>query len=150
MEKISTFMYAENSMQVPTQNPNQNSTTELKLQIVSPLLIISPIFVPGTFSFSIIAGILGVDLSKAHKMDIIFSNNETKEELAVYRDVQLGPVPQNNASGLPVDLQGLTFSANLQNVKFENDGIYNTAIYLDGKKLGDFPIPVRQKTKQEA
>lgn len=138
MAKISTFIYAESAMQEMTpQGP--------KLHIVSPLLIIRPIFVPGTFSFSIIFGILDYDIKVNHKVHILFTD-ENEERLVDSGIMNVSAANSNNKGNikeLPRDMEGSIMNMSLQNVIFRKEGTYKTHVIFDDEEIGSYPIKVK-------
>jgi len=141
MPKISTFMYAEGSFN------ETDASGQQKLHVVSPMHILSPIFVPGTMSFSVIFGILGVDNERAHKLKFIFRNPKINENLVELKEIHL---PVNNDTGinsLPKDMRGVMVNFSFQNVIFRNDGEYYSEIFMNEESLGTFPILVQGREK---
>lgn len=141
MPEISTFMYVDGSFN------ETDSTGQQRLHLVSPMHIFTPVFVPGTLSFSVVFGILGIDNEKSHNLDFVFHNPTTKENLVEIKQIHL---PVNNdpgVNGLPKDLRGVMLNLSFQNVVFRNDGEYFSEIFLDNESLGKFPISVHGREK---
>ncbi|WP_455793016.1 DUF6941 family protein [Clostridium butyricum] len=135
MERISTFVYCE-SVQ------NENTPTGIKNNILGPMNALRPMYIPGTFSFSIFLSILGIDLSKTHIMKIIFTDG--KENIVNTGDSQLPA--QDLEPDLPESERGFMMNMDLRNVVLKKEGIYKTQVYFDDKLLGEYPIYV-QATK---
>ncbi|MCM3651346.1 DUF6941 family protein [Metabacillus litoralis] len=139
MPHISTFMYSEGAL-------NEQIPNGQRLHVVVPLLTFSPMFIPGTMSFAITVGILGVDVEKEHKLQIKFINPQKSDEPIVDSgEIVLPKTNDQNMYDLPPDMRGLVLNFNFQNVVFRTEGIYSTTVFLDGDSLGDFPIKVKGK-----
>lgn len=141
MPQITTFMYSEGT--VHEQIPNGQ-----RLHIVSPLITFRPIFVPGTFSFSVNVGILDIDIEKEHTLQIKFLSPLDSDAPVV--DSGVIPLPRNvdpTLYEIPPEMRGLMLNLGFQNVIFRTEGIYKTEVIFDGDILGEFPIHVKGKEK---
>lgn len=132
MARITTFVYCENV-------ENGNTPTGPKNNIIGPMNAIRPMFIPGTFSFSIFASILGVDLKAPHTFRIEFFS-ETKAIL----DTGNAQLPsQSLEPDLPESERGFMINMDFRNVVFEKEGEYVSKVYFDDKLLGEYPIYVK-------
>lgn len=142
MPHVSTFMYAEGSMSETTPQNQQ------RLHVVSPLHIFVPMFVPGTFSFCVVFGILDINTDKDHILRITFSNpNKDEPPLIDTGDMHLPRVNDPNAQELPQEMRGIMTNISFQNVVLRYEGIYESEVFFDGDSLGIFPIQVKGKEK---
>ena len=142
MPKISTFMYAEGAAQI------QTSPNESKLQISAPLQVLPLLYVPGTFSFSVVVGIIDLDLSVTHQMQIRFKRSEDEKIVIDTNPMAIPPANADKLNELPTNLQGFIFSMGLQNVNFETEGEYVTEVMVDGEALGGFSINVVKRANK--
>ncbi|MFB9859611.1 DUF6941 family protein [Salinicoccus siamensis] len=133
MPKITTFVYAEEI----------SNTRDNKLNIVNPLNVFRPAFVPGMFSFSVVIGIIGLDVTQGkHTLRIKFYGEDQKETPLIdtgyvpLEDVPTGPL------SLPSELRGMMGSMDFRNVVMKSEGVYITEVFVDGDLLGEFPIHV--------
>ena len=71
MEYISSFTYCDTiQTQMTQQGPQQ--------QIIKPLQVLTPVAIPGNFSFAIACSITGFDTSKENTVKIIFLDPHSK------------------------------------------------------------------------
>jgi hypothetical protein len=142
MPRISTFMYSEGSGHEALPSGEQ------RLHVVQPLHIFTPIFVPGTFSFSVVFGILDIDTDKDYNLRFTFESPVKTEELLI--DTGLIHLPRTNdpkVMDLPKDMRGIMMNLGFQNVIFRNDGTYTSKVYFDNQILGEFPIKVKGRER---
>ena len=108
----------------------------------------TPAFIPGMFSFSIVFGVLDVDLGKAHLLKCTFNSSIEEERLIVDTgDIPLQILDQGIDKKLPKEMHGFIFAIDFRNATVRNDGNYYTEIFLDGNSLGKFPIIVKGNQK---
>lgn len=141
--KISTFMYCEGA----GVGPNPNRKGSQTLHIISPLHIITPEYTPTMFTFSAVFGILGVSTTVSHQLKMVFQNCTNSDRPLSVNEINLPPNPDKEQ--LPIDMQGFMLSAVFQNAQLDNDGYYETEVFLDSKSLGKFPIQVKGKIHHE-
>lgn len=135
MARVSTFIYAEESR-------NEVHPKGQKMNIVNPLLIFSPKYVPGQFSFAVAIGMLEVDYSKAHIFRYFLRGPNTEQEPVVDTgDVMLPS--QGNPRNLPLEMQGIFMGFDLRNVELAIEGKYISDVFLDGESIGTCPIFVK-------
>lgn len=135
MAYISTFIYAEESR-------NEVHPKGQKMNIVNPLLIFSPKYVPGQFSFAVAIGMLEVDYSKPHTFRYFLRGPNAEQKPVVDTgDVMLPP--QENPRNLPLEMQGIFMGFDLRNVELASEGKYISDVFLDGKSIGTCPIIVK-------
>lgn len=139
MARVSTFMYAEGAAQV------QVSSNESKLQISAPLQVLQLLYVPGTFSFSVVIGIMEIDLAQTHQVQIKFKRAEDDMVIIDTNPMAIPPAPADKVGQLPLELQGFVFSIGFQNVNFKSPGEYKTELLIDGELLEKFPITVVER-----
>lgn len=135
MARISNIIYCMNTM---------NQQNDGNLNANSIISAITPDYVPGAFSFSVIVIILDIETT-AHKLDLQFiaPNGE------VVVDMPDVPIPPNMEPGnLPKEYNGVNISMDWQNIVFKQSGLYNLKIFFDGEDLGLHPILVKGKNEQ--
>jgi hypothetical protein len=134
MVRISTFMYCEGTQLVGPPN-NQ------KLTVQNPQHVFNPMFIPGTFSFGIVFGVLGVDLKENHTLKVIFSSPD--EEKVVDSEAINLPA-QEVKNDTPDDFSGFMMNMDFRNAVLKAEGEYKTEIIFDGTSLGSYPIYVKR------
>lgn len=131
MPIISTFMYCEEAKPIGD-----------KLQINNPLNIFRPPFVPSTFSFSIVFGILGLDITEDLSLvRLIFKKQD--EVVIDTGNLEIKQEKDPNLTVLPMEARGLMANLDFRNVILRSEGMYETDIYLNGEKIGNYPIYVK-------
>ena len=132
MAEISTFLYCENAQPLPNGG----------MTINGPMKIITPKYIPGVFSFTIFFGIIGIDLSDPHTLQIKFMKKGENKALVDTDKLNL----QNQeikANILPLDMRGFMANLDFRNVELETEGEYVTKVILDGELKGEFPIKAK-------
>ena len=132
MVRVPTFIYAEESR-------NEVHSKGQKMNIVNPLLVFSPKYLPGQFSFSVAIGMLEVDYSQTHVFRYLLRGPKSEQEPIV--DTGDVPIPsQLNPRNLPLEMQGIFMGFDLRNIDLEDEGKYISEVFLDGESIGTFPI----------
>lgn len=140
MPKMTSFIYCLDAQRIPASEGQGES-----INAIGVLSALSPAFVPGTFSFSIIFSILDVNILKDNSIQIIFKDNNNNI-LVDSGIIVIPPMPDDTVSlGLPKEYKGLNMSMDFRNVVFEAEGLYTTQIYFNGKLLEDNPVYVKGK-----
>lgn len=138
MPKVTTLFYCEDV------NKNNNH-----IQINNPLNIFTPVYVPGMFSFSIVASILDID-ENPFKIQLKFINQTNNKVLIDTNEIFVNENNFVRDPGLPDKMQGFWIDLNFKNVVLDNEGEYVTEVYLNGKLDGEFPILVKQVNNKGA
>lgn len=132
MAYISSFVYCDSiQMQITPQGP--------KSQIVNPLQILSPVAIPGNYSFSISCTLAGFDASIENDVRIQFvSPSETT--LYDTNKVNFKIPSEQLQDGKSATMQ---FNLDLRNLVFKESGIYTTKIWMNDNLLGEYKIEVK-------
>lgn len=134
--KVKTFIYAEDARQ-------ENEGGRARNVISNPLNFIAVPFVPATYTFGIVCGIVE---TKGHKEDMTVKfekevhTEESKKDIIVIGPIRLGDIPEDTT--LPGHLQGFMFTVNVKNAIIRDIGNYVTRIFLGGTEVASFPIEV--------
>lgn len=140
MAHISTFIYCEDTQQI--QVGTQKS--QLKINLIGPMQIMTPMFIPSMFSFSICFGILDFDMSVPHKLRVVFKESKEKEKPIIDTEDMNFSIPiQEKKIALPENMNGSMINFNFKNIALRHEGTYCTSIYFDDSLLGDYPIDVK-------
>lgn len=107
------------------------------------LSAITPEYVPGLFTFSVVAIILDLDLKVGHQLSVDFKDPEG--EITVHVDGELPPT--ESQSNLPSEHLGMNIAMDWNNVNFKRSGIYTLSITIDGVLLGEKNIFVKGKNE---
>lgn len=135
--KVTTFIYC-----LGTTNM-EGKDAPLNAMGVLPML--TPEYIPSTFSFSIVVGLRGIDETQNHTMSIVFKAPDGTP-LVEAKNILIS-VEQWKAGdkSLPKEYNGIMLGMDLRNVVMKDEGVYNTEVSFDGEKLGDYDIYVKAK-----
>ena len=139
MANLTSFVYCLNAERVAGSEGNGDAINAMGI-----LSTMTPEFVPGAFSFSIIFAILDVDITAENKIQITFKNSEGKE-LVDSGNILIPGNKESKGSTLPKEYQGLNMSMDFRNVVFESEGVYTTEVSFNDTLLGVMPIYVKGK-----
>lgn len=132
MAKVANFLYCLKSI-----------TSETEASAMGILCAITPDYIPGAFSFSIICSIVDLEVGD-HSVILHFIKPSGVELLKIEGQV---PFQVNEQCNLPNDYVGINISADLQNVVFEESGLYKTIVEVNNIELGTYEIFVKGKNE---
>ena len=137
MAKLSSFIYCISAERTPAVGGKGEM-----INAMGVLSAITPEFVPGTFSFSIIFSVIDINTEQNNRIQIIFSNNEGKE-IINSGEIQLPKADVADPVNIPDEYKGINMCMDLRNVVFEKEGVYKTTIIFDGEDIGSNEIFVK-------
>lgn len=139
MAKVVTFMYCESSQ-------NEMTPQGPKLHIINPMLVLTPAFIPGMFSFGVTIGVMDIDIEATHTLKFILKSPiEGEKNVVDTGDITLSiPKP---AIDLPKDMHGLTMGMDFRNAPLKYEGEYTGEVYFDGVLIGEYPIKAKAVDK---
>lgn len=116
---------------------NANDTLSgLSAEGLLPLIVMDNF--PNMYSFSIVFSICEINANDNNKLRVTFGKEDK-----ILADTGEIFVPANeDMAKFPIEFQGLNFSLDLKNLKFEEEGLYKANVYLNGILLGDKEINV--------
>lgn len=131
MEYISSFTYCDAIQTEITQKGPQH-------QIMNPLQALTPIAIPGNFSFSIACNIAGFDTAKENTVRIEFldPNNNLLYDTG---DVKFQLPPEQIKVG---GIASMQFNIDIRNLVFREEGLYLTRVMFNNNVLGEYKIQV--------
>lgn len=135
--KVTTFIYCLGTTNMGGENPPINA--------MGVLQALTPEFIPSTFSFSVIVGIKGMEVSSNHVLDLIFKDAEGHNLVEAKNISILSEQLQGGDLNLPENERGIMIGLDLRNVVFKKEGLYSTTVMLDGKILGVYDIYAKAK-----
>lgn len=130
MTKVSDIIFCLNSTNVPGQGVSAHTI----------LTTITPEYIPGLFSFSLIITLLGLDILREHALKLSFSIDD--EQVASLESV-IPVMPTDgdaDNSNLPKEYQGINISIDWDNVNFKKSGEYVLCVIIDGETVGEKKI----------
>lgn len=139
MSKLSSFIYCLNA----ERNTSPDGKSEM-INAVGVLSVITPEFVPGTFSFSIVFSIVDLDMNTNNRIQIVFSDNEGNA-IVDTGEIALPIINPIDSLDIPNEYKGINMSMDLRNIVFEHEGVYKTTVCLNGNILGENEIYVKGK-----
>lgn len=134
MVNLTNFLYCLNAER--QQAPQGQGES---INAMGVLTVLTPEFIPGLFSFSIIFSILDIDPTSDNQIKIVFKDNAGKE-LINTGNITMPPVSTDVGIRLPSKYVGYNLSMDFRNVVFENEGEYTTDVYFNNILLGTNPI----------
>lgn len=135
MAKISNIIYCLNTT-------NQENNGGLNANGI--ISAITPDYVPGAFSFSVIVTILDIETS-VHVLDAMFIAPDGEKLV----NIKGANIPQDvNMSNLPKAYRGINISMDWQNIVFKTSGIYKLIVKFDGEDLGTHLVFVKGKNEK--
>lgn len=130
--RVSNFIYCLNAV-----------TSDVEANAFGVLSAITPDFVPGSYSFSVLCSILGLEDGNHNiKMQFIAPDGE----ILVSIDGII-PYERRTDSNLPAEQAGINISSSWQNVTFKQAGMYKTIVTVDNYKCGMYEIFVKGKNE---
>lgn len=142
MASLANFLYCLNAERV-----DENGGTGSNINALGILATITPEYVPGAFSFSIIFTVLDIDITKTdNTVQVKFCREHDGKALIDSGILQM-PSMSDDGIDLPKEYRGLNMSMDCRNVVFETEGIYTAQIYFNGEFLGEKQIYVKGKRK---
>lgn len=140
MARLKSFLYCEgvNIEQTPN-GPKHN--------LIGPLQTLSPMFIPGMFSFSIFMSISGKEVCEPCTFRVAFKKVDMDEYIL---DTGNQSLPGIEVEGnIPEDSHGFMINMDLKNVVIKSEGLYISEIYLNNIKIGESDIYAKAAEKNE-
>ena len=133
MEYVSSFTYCDSIQTQMTDNGPIN-------QIVSPLHMLTPIAIPGNYTFAISGCIMDLDVEKQNIVRISLVSPIEKvvfdtQEIAIQFPINV------DTKELPTSMQ---FNLDLRNVIIAETGVYSTKIEVNKKLISEYKIGVKK------
>ena len=132
MSKLLNFVYC---LSVERENE--------KVSASNILSILTPEFIPGSFSFAIVFSISDVNPTEKNTIKVIFKNSEEDITLVDSGEIIIPAPETKDGTNLLDEKIGLDLSMDLRNVVFEKEGFYTTQIFFNGELIGEREIRVK-------
>ena len=129
MAKIKNFIYCLNV-----------NVVDKRVDIIGLLNKMEPDYIPGVFSFFINFSLMDMKEGK-HKIALYLKDSQDK----VVASIEDYDIEYKRTSDGPEEYSGINFAISLQNVKFEQEGIYYTQLFFDEADLGKYEILVKER-----
>ncbi len=140
MAKLANFIYCISADRVPA-----NDGKGVSINAMGVMTALTPEFLPGTFTFSVIFSVLDIDVSVDNSIRIVFSKDGEEADLVNTGIIMLPPMPEPDEVELPKEYKGVYMSMDFRNVVFETEGLYNTTVFFNSQLIGSSPIYVKGK-----
>lgn len=98
--------------------------------LINPIFVMRNRWIPATLSLGITIVTTGIDFSKEHDIQITLTNRTSGETT-----YNTGVTKVNMPGGTS---DNFTFTVELKNTPFENEGIYDINLNIDGKVYTDY------------
>ena len=135
MPKVSNFVYC-----LEAKREEDSTNKRLNANGIFSTLILD--FMPSNFSFSIVFSVIDVDFDEDNKIRVCFKKKNEKAFIIDTGDIKI----TLEESLDPVF--GVDVSFDFRNVAFQEEGDYESKIYLNGEEVYLAPLRV-QKRKYE-
>jgi len=135
MPKLTMFVVCDS---VGSFTPQPNVSIP---QLTGPQVVLRPVFIPGTFSFGIAAGVLGVDLK--HNNEVQFTIKAPNG--SIIQDSGKSSIPILAAieeDVLPDEYQGFMLTLDVRNLIIEEEGVYTFTLMINDEIIGSHEIPI--------
>lgn len=141
MSSVSFFLYCDGVQA-------QGALPQMSINVLNPKIVFTPMFIPGQYSFSVVIGIVGLDVEEEdHKYQYIFSGPNGEEIINSGEFMTQRPI--GNPFKLPPDKRGGMISLDFKNVIMNENGVYSSEIICDKESLGKYPIYVKGMNDNE-
>lgn len=127
MHRITMFMLGESVANVPTTNGTNP-------QLVNPVVVLRPAYIPGNFSFGVALGVQGVDSNANATNKIRFEILSPSGEV-VQNSPEITLPPHEEDLILPLEYQGLALTLDIRNMRIPEEGLYKFCFYVNGQLL---------------
>ena len=132
MLRVSDIIFCLNATNLPGQGACANTI----------LTAITPEYIPGLYTFSVVITILDLDTSRDHTISICFFREDD-----VVANIE-GPIPSmGDQSNLPQEYKGVNLTIGWNNINFTNEGEYCLKVAIDGTEIGEKTIYVKGKNQ---
>lgn len=118
----------------------QNAGVLSAINIVGSL---TPEYIPGLYSFSIVALVYDLNSDPKHSIKIEIKDPDGSSIAIASGDVNSQKIDTN----LSKEHYGLNIALNLNNVEFKKEGLYNTEVFFDGSLIGNKEVYVKGKNQ---
>lgn len=135
MAKVVSYLLAVNSQNVAAGNGG------VIQQLIGPLIVLRPKYIPSEYSFSIALGINDLDKKTDNRLRISITSPSGRQVLDTgYVDLPDLPVD----SPLPVKYQGFSLTLPIQNATLDQEGLYKMTVHIneDENIIFENEIPV--------
>lgn len=119
------------------------NTDEQGACAMTVLTALSPEYIPGLFTFSVIITVLDIEPEKEHDITIDFIS--PTNEKVVHIESQIPHIEDN--SNLPQEHKGLNLAMDWNNINLKVSGLYNIQVAFDGILLQEKSIYVKGKNE---
>jgi hypothetical protein len=133
MARITNFIYCMSA-----------NTSDIEANALGILSAITPEYVPGSFSFSVLCSIVDIE-NGTHNIAMKFLN--PSGDILVNIDCSV-PYEKISETNLPNEYLGINISSNWQNVVLKESGLYKTVVNVDGEECGTYEIYVKGKNEE--
>lgn len=126
-------------------HPDAMVVASKQFNVFGVLGALTPEFIPGQFSFSIVIGVRKTDFSISHTIRIIFGKHDESPLVDSGENTIRPNKAISSSSGTSYSILG----AQLTNVIFKEAGEYVTSVYWDGELMRSEHIAVEQRMPSE-
>lgn len=132
MAKLVSFMLS-------SQLVNTTIGSATVQQLINPLIVLRPKFIPSEYSFAITVGINDIDTKGENAIRILMTTPSGKDVVDT-KDVPLPSDPVDVT--LPDNLHGFVLTLPVQNAVIDEEGCFSLTIFINGESISTQSIPV--------
>ncbi len=108
------------------------------------LTAVTPEYIPGLFSFSVVITLVDIDCTIKHNCRILFEDGAQNELVNIECPT---PVLIDDIGNLPSEYRGLNLAMDWNNVNFKKSGEHTIKVFLDDKEIAMKHIYVKGKNE---
>ncbi len=140
MAKLTSFLLSLQSQTAPIAGG------ETVPQLICPLIVIKPKFIPSEYSFAITIGITDIDLTVENVLRMVFKAPSGD----IVFDTGDGTLPPSTKeTTLPRSAQGFIITLPLMNISISEEGTFLLDIIWNGECLDTHDIPVYKQEERK-
>lgn len=133
MPQVSDVIFCLKALNVDNQGVSANNI----------LTAITPEYIPGLFTFSVIVTVVDIDSIVGHQLLIQFLSPTEEEVICIE-----SPLPiMRDETNLPNEYKGINIVMDWNNVNFKASGLYTIRVCIDGDFIGEKKIYVKGKNE---
>jgi hypothetical protein len=141
--KVAFFVYSDAIQMQPTDPPMPGYNGGQRHVIVGAQMMFQPIFIPCQYSFAISVGLSGFEPAQSYRLRFQFRKQGLQTIISDSGDHEI------DISDLAADAQDaediqLVVGAQLANVIIEDEGWYETELFINSDSVGVYPIKIRK------
>ncbi len=108
-------------------------------QLMGPQTVLRPMFIPGSFSFGVSAGVIGINLKQSNSVKFTIKT-PTGQIVQASENAVFPPIFEDDS--LPQEYQGFMLTLDVRNMVVEEQGNYSFELFINDESVGSRAIPI--------